>query len=133
MNEYSKDYREARREKLRLAEQLRRDTPENREKARKKTREWYKLNKDKAKDTRFKKKYNISLEDWDHMFEVQGGRCAICKTHQADLEKSLCVDHDHDTGEVRGLLCHTCNRALGLLKDRKDILLAAVEYLDEAA
>jgi hypothetical protein len=77
-----------------------------------------------------KKKYGITIEQYDQMFDDQGGVCAICKNTQT--KKRLAVDHCHDTGQVRGLLCDKCNRAIGLLGDTKERLEAALEYLREA-
>lgn len=77
-----------------------------------------------------KRIHNISLEQYGFLFQNQLGRCLICKTHQSDLDKVLCVDHDHRTGRIRGLLCNDCNRALGLFKDDKTILQNAVDYLN---
>lgn len=63
------------------------------------------------------------------LYELQRGRCAICRTpHKARLAP-LVIDHDHATGCVRGLLCATCNTALGQFQDRVDVLRRAVEYL----
>ena len=65
-----------------------------------------------------KKSYNITLEDYDHMFEQQKGVCAICG--KVDVTgRRLAVDHDHKTGKVRGLLCTRCNVRVGILEDRE--------------
>lgn len=63
--------------------------------------------------------------DYARMMEAQQGRCAICGT----TAEVLCIDHCHNTGVVRGLLCHKCNKAIGLLQDDFDVLLSAVMYL----
>ena len=76
----------------------------------------------------FKKVYGISLADYEVMFERQGGACAICKR----TGLTLCVDHCHLTGEVRGLLCVQCNSALGFCRDDPALLRAAAEYLQAA-
>ena len=82
------------------------------------------------------KKYDgMTVEDYDALFAKQKGLCAICKepetwTH-SNITKvtSLSVDHDHDTGKIRGLLCKNCNQSLGKFKDNADLLYAAYEYL----
>lgn len=61
------------------------------------------------------------------MLEEQGGVCAICGTGNG--QKMLHVDHDHGTGRVRGLLCHQCNRVLGLAHDNPELMRKAIEYL----
>lgn len=63
--------------------------------------------RDKDRDQRYRSRYGITLADYDQMLADQGGKCAIC-----ERELSLDVDHDHDTGEVRGLLCRGCNMRL---------------------
>lgn len=64
------------------------------------------------------------------MLEEQHGVCAICgKPETKPNAKYLAVDHDHKTGEVRGLLCNNCNRALGLLQDNTEVLQNAINYL----
>lgn len=77
---------------------------------------------------RIKKSYKIDIEQKNEMQRMQGGVCGIC-LHPAT---TLCVDHDHDTGEVRGLLCGSCNRGLGLLGDNVHSLTRAIEYLNNA-
>lgn len=90
-----------------------------------------KNNPDMIRRSKLKAAYNISLEEYNSMFSYQEGKCAICDKHQSEFKHRFCVDHDHITGQIRGLLCHTCNRALGLLKDNVDNLLRAIDYLKE--
>ena len=74
--------------------------------------------------------YSISVEVYKEMLEHQQGCCAICRTDSPDdKRKYFCVDHDHTTGKVRGLLCNNCNRALGLFGDNADTTLRATNYL----
>lgn len=83
-------------------------------------------------------KYGLSLEDYENIRRVQDDCCKICGKHVSknngpvakNGSQRLCVDHCHSTGKVRGLLCNNCNRALGLLKDDKEILKKMIEYLD---
>ena len=83
----------------------------------------------KAERKKFlRKKYGITLEEYDQMFEQQGGVCAICGEPQ--LGKRLSVDHSHTTGKVRGLLCYICNTRLGILEN-KNWRIAAEKYLCE--
>src|SRR5882757_2270699 len=62
-----------------------------------------------------KKNYGITPEQYDEMLASQKGGCAICKTK--NVSTFLCVDHDHRTNVVRGLLCHPCNTGIGMLQD----------------
>lgn len=71
----------------------------------------------------------ITLEDYKNLLTAQNNKCAICNTDQSKLKKELAVDHNHNTGKVRGLLCNRCNSALGLLGDSKDTVIKAHEYL----
>jgi hypothetical protein len=72
----------------------------------------------------------FSEEQYEAMLEAQGGVCAICRLPDSAIAKTvLCVDHDHRTGDVRGLLCNRCNTAIGLLRDDASIILAAMEYV----
>lgn len=87
-------------------------------------------------DNYLRNSYGISYEDFHKMFEEQNGKCKICRKAGFPLVSGqkiyLNVDHCHTTGAVRGLLCHNCNRALGLLQDDIAILKSAVEYLEGA-
>lgn len=87
-------------------------------------------------DNYYKKNYNISYPDVLTMLESQDNLCAICEEvgfeMRTDVRSTLNVDHCHSTGNVRGLLCHNCNRALGLFKDSVNRLKTAIEYLEGA-
>lgn len=76
-----------------------------------------------------KKYYGISNEEYLKMFDEQKGCCAICNISQTELKKKLFVDHCHNTGKVRGLLCRQCNSVLGYAYDNVDILTKSIEYL----
>jgi hypothetical protein len=86
---------------------------------------------DKAcRETRLRKKYGITIEDYDRMFAEQSGRCKICDTTDPGHgRRHLAVDHNHETGEVRGLLCYQCNLGLGCFQDNKESLEKAILYL----
>lgn len=71
------------------------------------------------------KSYGISLEDWEKMYDAQGGLCAICRYNRARD-----VDHSHLTKKVRALLCNPCNQGIGLFDENVDRLHAAVRYLE---
>ena len=80
---------------------------------------------------KLKARYGITVEEYNVMLKNQEFRCAICGIHDDDLPDSLCVDHDHTTGEVRGLLCKPCNLALGSMRDNPLLLQKAAAYLTE--
>lgn len=94
---------------------------------------------DQCKDTSFtdsyyKRTYGISFKEVEELLNSQNHLCAICneegfKMHDGVWTK-LCIDHDHETGEVRGALCHNCNRGLGLFKDSVNNLKSAISYLE---
>lgn len=69
--------------------------------------------------------YNITMEDYNNMYNNQNGKCLIC---EESFEK-LCIDHDHKTGKVRGLLCRNCNGGIGLLKENIHIIKNSLNYL----
>lgn len=85
--------------------------------------------RDKAQKKYSLKKYGISIEEYDRMVESQKGLCKICNSFEPNRKGRLCVDHDHDTGKIRGLLCDKCNRAMGLFGDSQENLQKAIEYL----
>ena len=98
-------------------------------------RNWNRKNKEKVHGQQIKQKYGIGLEEFNAMYKAQGGCCAICKTDKNDFRVTsrqhyrFAVDHCHETGKVRGLLCNACNRGIGFLKDDADLLEAAASYL----
>ena len=80
--------------------------------------------------SKFKRQYGISLEQYEEMLQNQGHGCAICGAKRpSERTKYFAVDHCHNTGRVRGLLCTKCNRGLGLFNDKTDVLQKAVKYL----
>lgn len=72
------------------------------------------------------RRYGITKDQYDEMYNEQNGKCAIC----GDEKDVLCVDHDHKTGVIRGLLCPMCNRGLGLFKDSALIVTNADNYIN---
>lgn len=88
-----------------------------------------------AHDTaRLMKAYGITLKAYRQMVIDHDGKCAICGGEGFELVKGqklkLVIDHCHETGAVRGLLCHNCNRGIGLLQDKVQNLQSAVGYLE---
>lgn len=74
------------------------------------------------------KKYGLTAEDFDRIFNAQNRACDICKTATM-IGKGWCVDHDHNTGEVRAILCSNCNAALGFVSENPDIARAVLEFI----
>ena len=89
---------------------------------------WKNLNPEKKKKRKknatLKKRYGITLEQYNNLLEEQNKKCFLCKN-----EKKLVLDHDHASGKIRKFLCDGCNKGLGFFKDDIDCLLAAVNYL----
>lgn len=73
--------------------------------------------------------YGITDSEYQGLLKEQNGCCAICGISQSDLSYKLYVDHSHETGKVRGLLCKHCNTAIGLFKDKESIMQRAISYL----
>lgn len=76
-------------------------------------------------------RFGLTIAQYDALLEAQGGVCGICGRKPAAHERKqdLCVDHDHGTGQIRGLLCGECNSALGLFRDSPALLRQAIAYL----
>lgn len=93
---------------------------------------WLNRNKHKRNDicrkSRLRREYGITPEQYQEIYDSQGGRCAICKEELVS-DKKTHLDHDHRTKWVRGILCNNCNCAIGLLKDDVDVLQSAISYL----
>jgi len=77
-------------------------------------------------------KYGITLDEYNDMHYKQRGTCAICEKPEPIKTQPLAVDHCHDTGKVRGLLCSNCNMGIGKLMDDEKIILKAAEYISSA-
>lgn len=94
--------------------------PDNLKEHRKRARRWH-----------LKASYGMGLDDYDKMVDQQNGRCAVCEELPTDRKarSSLVVDHCHNTGKVRGLLCDLCNTAIGKMRDDADLVLKAARYL----
>lgn len=76
-----------------------------------------------------KRKYGITIECYEALYDLQGGKCKICSSEQPRGRGGFHVDHCHENKNVRGLLCASCNMMLGMAKDSKEILMNAIEYL----
>jgi hypothetical protein len=118
----------------------------NPERARERTQRWRIANPDKYAATQaafrasggkkqadrrshLKRKFGLTVEEYDAMLARQGGGCGICgRPPRPDI--SLHVDHDHETGRIRGLLCFRCNNSLGDLDDDPVLLRAALRYVE---
>jgi hypothetical protein len=139
MAAYQKKYQETHKEKYRarrkqyakehVAEKDARYYHKHKDKVLARGRTYRKTHKNVARQRDLIKRYGIGLEEYNELFDLQGGCCAICGIHQDKLTKSLSVDHDHNTGKIRSLLCQKCNLILGNAGDNIEVLMAAIKYL----
>ena len=97
---------------------------------------WSSRTPKKRLEQHLKYKYGIEPETFLETWEQQAGKCAICKDELPDLltydnrRRGYAIDHNHDTGEFRGILCLMCNTLLGMANDNVDVLKQAIEYLE---
>jgi Recombination endonuclease VII len=99
--------------------------------------QWFRDNAERSAETKRRwnlhKLYGITPEAYDALLAEQGGVCAICKrperAQRLGRPLQMPVDHCHATGRLRGILCHACNRAIGLLRDDVEVLREAIAYL----
>jgi|WetSurSiteA1Bulk_404760.scaffolds.fasta_scaffold00089_5 hypothetical protein len=150
---YAKDYREKNKEIIRIDKKKYRE--KNKEKITKHKKEYWENNKNRFQEKRKKyyqnnkeiinkskliKLFGITIDEYYHMFDSQNGRCAVCGRPQSECSRAFAVDHIHIDGYekfsiqekrkyVRGLLCVSCNTALGKLQDDPEILQNAIDYL----
>ena len=98
------------------------------------SRTWYHANKDHAKkmqrNSMLVRRYGLTATEWDALFAKQNHSCAVCKTTQPGKLKGWQVDHCHQTGHVRGILCLKCNVGVGLMGDDPLRLRLAADYLE---
>ena len=117
-----------------LALKKRKENPEYKKKiddeSKKRSAEYRKTEKGQiGLKTFFLKKYGLTYVQFQEMLFQQDNKCLICEIDQSEFQKSLCVDHYHNTGKIRGLLCGKCNTALGLFNDDISLMNKAINYL----
>lgn len=114
----------------------------NKESILKRQKEWYSANRERLikerqeipekfalyKNRQLKHRYGMTMEEYDNILVEQKGVCAICGG-LPNKTKGLCVDHSHENGNIRGLLCGPCNKGLGMFRDNPMNLIRASEYL----
>jgi len=119
--------------KDKVLEQCRQWRIKNRGKIKKRDNTWYINNKkivlEKQYEYNLKRYYGINIEQYNDLFSKQEGKCSICNKHQTTLKNKLVVDHDHATGEIRGLLCKKCNVMIGFAEENIEILENTINYL----
>lgn len=94
----------------------------------------YRMSKEAQRHYGLKRYYGMSVNEYSEMFQKQDGKCAICRQPETGKDRHgnirvLAVDHCHETGAVRELLCYSCNSMLGQARDKVEVLLAGAEYL----
>ncbi|MCI0557356.1 MAG: endonuclease VII domain-containing protein [Nitrososphaera sp.] len=94
---------------------------------------WKEANPERLKELyrerNYRKQYGLGIADYEKLLDDQGRRCAICKTDTPGGRGRFHVDHCHDSGKVRAILCHACNTGIGYLKHDCTIMLAALKYI----
>jgi len=88
------------------------------------------LSKEAQREKNLQKSFGIGIKDYNKLLEIQNGCCAICGTDSCASGRNFAVDHNHQTGKIRGLLCKFCNTALGQFKDDTTVLQKAIQYLE---
>lgn len=147
--EYSEEYRKNNKEKFSEYDKKYRD--KNLEKERERGKKYYCINKEKLlrkrreylsnpeikerdRWRRIKKKYGITKEEWERIYQEQDGRCYLCQRTEKQIKKSkskyMVVDHNHKTGDIRGILCSFCNRTvLTVIRENADFAIRLSTYL----
>lgn len=110
---------------------MKRYRAEHGEKYRAKQRAWTRKNPERARLQQVRSEYGLTNEQYQALVTAQHGKCAVCGGGPS--KRALHVDHDHQTGAVRGLLCRACNQGLGQFKDDIALMMRAVEYLSRHA
>lgn len=124
---YNDAYRAANPDKVRAWGKSYREANKDKTSASNKAR--YAANPDKNRNRKYLRNYGITLQDYEDMYIALGGHCQICGGYQ----DRLAVDHRHDTGEVRGLLCTKCNAGIGALQDDQGVISRALAYVGASA
>jgi hypothetical protein len=130
--EYHKKYRQENHEHIVAHSKNYRQ--ENKEKIVMHRKEYNDAHKKERKEYRIKATFGLTLSEYNKIYISQKGCCAICKIPESEIKgrwKSLCADHNHKTGKVRGLLCPKCNTAIGFFQDDSKIVKEVLFYLDK--
>jgi hypothetical protein len=91
-----------------------------------------------SKISRLKNKFNLTIEEYNQLIQLQNNKCKICSAilnidiNRDNWNEKACIDHNHQTGKIRGILCSNCNHGIGFFKDNIDLLIKAQKYLEEA-
>jgi len=135
-SEWNRNYSRANKE--RIAERGRIWSKANREKKREQQRRWYRNNR--FSSVLFSSKKHARKYDWvpcnatkEELEVAFTGKCHACGVPELELNRRLNMDHCHETGEFRGWLCENCNKALGLLKNSSDRILALAKYIERVS
>jgi hypothetical protein len=126
--EYQKEY--YLKNKKKLLEYRKNFYNENKEIAIQRSKTWAENNKRRRKHNVLMSTHKISIDDYERMLVEQDYKCYCCSVEHSSLKKGLFVDHCHTTGKVRGLLCNSCNSALGYAKDNITVLANMIKYLE---
>jgi hypothetical protein len=102
------------------------------EKLKQRQKSYYERRKLMFSDRHLKTNYGITKEQYELLLKEQNNACAICLKPSSSFQRALSVDHDHKTGQIRGLLCITCNLGLGCFNDDRKLFTNALIYLRRA-
>lgn len=109
-------------------EQVKKWYQDNKERLREYNNKYDQEHKEQKKEYRYKKKYNLTLEEIDQLLITQNYKCLICG--ESLLVNKRHIDHNYKTGKVRGILCAKCNTGLGQFRDNSELLRKAVVYME---
>jgi len=104
---------------------------EHPEKHRERNRKWQAEHPEKGREREYRRNYGITIEDYERRLVEQDGKCAICGEPPSVGGKRLSVDHDHETGKIRALLCQRCNLVVGGLKESAAFARLVADYLEK--
>jgi len=105
-------------------------TPKRREYQHKYFRKYYAEHKEQYKNYTNKNRYGFTTEERESLIASKDNKCECCGAKEIDEKRGLFIDHNHQTGKVRGVLCNTCNGAAGLLYDDSDLAYSLFKYLE---
>ncbi len=140
LREKSRKYRAANPERVRAIDKKSKSTPEAKARRAEYQRTYQRVYAHKVRARQIKSKYGLTPEAFDRLLASQFDTCAICagpphpvvrNVKRQGVSPQFVVDHDHSTGAIRGLLCHSCNSMLGMAKDSPANLRSAAHYLEK--